>query len=451
MRVAVTGGSGHLGTVLLSRLVEERAVRAIVSLDLRPPAEAASKLRHVEADIRGPDLAAHFSGCDAVVHLAFIVAAPRPRAEVNAVNVEGSRNVFRAAAAAGVKKIVYTSSVAAYGVLPGHPVPIVEETPRRYQPDFLYAATKHQVEAFLDGFEAEHPALRVVRLRPGVFFGAGMEHPLGQALRRGVFPVFTDAPLPVVWDEDVAEAIVAALKADVRGAFNLVADEPLTSQELAALGGFRLLRLPPALRAGLARVGAVLSRIGIGQGMDPAWVQKASPTMIVSAERARRVLGWRPRCPTAADVIRRFAATVPRGPDRRVALFMRAAGVGLRRTIRNEARTMVLRARLALTGPGGGEWTFDIDRGRARVVRGISRPPSAVVTLPASLFLDLLAGRGDVVTAEMTGKVSVHGEPMAALVLEGLVASFRAQARERGLRGLLARRMARWLSREATA
>lgn len=266
--------------MLLRRLIDERAVRAIVSVDLRSPAEAAAKLRHATADVRSPDLAAHFAGCDAVVHLAFIVAKHRPRAEVNAVNLEGSRNVFRAAAAAGARKIVYTSSVAAYGVLPGHPVPIVEETPRRYQPDFPYAATKHEVEAFLDGFEKERPEPAVVRLRPGVFFGAGMEHPLGRALKRGVFPVFTDAPLPVVWDEDVAEAVVLALKADVRGPFNLVADEPLTSRELAALGGLRLLRLPPGLRSGLARVGVALSRIGIGEAMDPVWAEKTGTVMI---------------------------------------------------------------------------------------------------------------------------------------------------------------------------
>ncbi|HSB60108.1 MAG TPA: NAD-dependent epimerase/dehydratase family protein [Vicinamibacteria bacterium] len=451
MNVAVTGASGHLGTVVLKRLIDERPVKHLLSLDLRPPAAAAAKLRHVAADVRSPDLAGHLAGCDAVVHLAFIVTRHLPRREVEAVNVGGSRNVFEAAARAGVKRIVYTSSVAAYGVLPGHPVPIVEDTPRLHQPDFAYAATKHEVEAILDAFEEAQPGIAVVRLRPGIFVGGGMEHPLGRALRRGVFPILSDAPLPLVWDEDVAEAIVLALRSELRGAFNLVADEPLTARRLAELGGFRLLDPPRLLGRGLARLGAALARLGIGDGMDPAWVENAGAPLVVSAERARGVLGWRPRCPTSADVIRRFVETVPRRPDRRIALFMRAVGVGLGRMARTEGRRTFVRVHLALTGPGGGDWSIEIDQGRARVARGVLRPPTCVVTLSASDFLDLVAGRAHVVTSEMTGRVRLQGEPAGAWILEGMVASFREQAKERGLRGKVLRTMARWISRGAPA
>lgn len=451
MKVAVTGGSGHLGTVLLKRLIDDRAVREVLCLDPRPPAAAAAKLRHVALDVRSPGFHEALAGCDALVHLAFVVVKHRPRSEVEAVNVEGSRNVFQGAARAGVKRIVYTSSVAAYGVLPGHPVPIVEETPRRRQDDFPYAATKYEVEAFLDAFEAENPQVAVVRLRPGIFMGGGMEHEVGRALKRGVFLVFSEAPLPLVWDEDVAEAVLLALKGDVRGAFNLVADEPLGTRELAQAGGLRLLRLPPWLLVGLARLAAALSRLGIGEAMDPAWADKAGAAMIVSSARARTVLGWLPSCPTAADVIARFVATVPRRADPRIALFMRAAGVGLRRTVRREGRGLFLRMHLALTGAGGGDWSIEIDRGRARIARGVPRPPTAVLTLEAAVFLDLVSGRLAVATAEMTGKVHLQGEPAAAWILEGLVASFREQAKEKGPRGIVLRHLARWLSRRATA
>src|SRR6185436_101790 len=295
MRVAVTGGSGQLGTVVLRRLIDERSVRGIVSLDLRPPAAGAPKLTAVSADVRDPGLARHLAGCDALVHLAFVVTRYLPRPEVDAINVEGSKNVFRSAAAAGMRKIVYTSSVAAYGLVPGHPVPIVETTPRVFQPDFAYAATKFQVEAFLDEFEREHPEVAVVRFRPGIFFGPGMDHAIGKSLRRGVFFEMGTSPLPVVWNEDVAEAIVLALKQDVRGAFNLTADAPLTSRQLADAGGLRLLRVPPRTRKAMARAVGVLGRLRIVEPIDPAWADSTDAAMIASSARAHAELGWRPR------------------------------------------------------------------------------------------------------------------------------------------------------------
>ncbi|MCU1277537.1 MAG: NAD-dependent epimerase/dehydratase, partial [bacterium] len=140
MRIAVTGAAGQLGTVVLRRLAVERGVTAIRSLDLRPPAVASGKLEHVRADVRDPAFARFLDGCDALVHLAFIVTGAPPRPVFDAINVAGSRNVIEAAVKVGIKKIVYTSSVAAYGVVHGHPRPIVETTPRVHQPAFPYSA-----------------------------------------------------------------------------------------------------------------------------------------------------------------------------------------------------------------------------------------------------------------------------------------------------------------------
>src|SRR5439155_19868861 len=129
---------------------------------------------------------------EALVHLGFVVTRFERREVMDAINVEGSRNVFRAAAAAGIRRIVYSSSVAAYGVVPGQPVPIVEDTPRRYQDDFAYAANKYRVEEHLDGFEREHPEIAVVRLRPSILIGQRMDHRLGDGLRRRAPPPTAD-------------------------------------------------------------------------------------------------------------------------------------------------------------------------------------------------------------------------------------------------------------------
>src|SRR4051812_33963715 len=235
MRIAVTGGSGQLGTLVLRRLADERSVKEIVALDVRPPLIVSGKLRDVRADVRDPKIGEQLQGCDVLIHLAFLVAKRGQRALQDDVNVNGSMNVFRAAVAAGVKRILYASSVAAYGVVPGLPVPVVEDTPRTRQPDFWYACAKFDVEAGLDELEKQHADLNVTRFRPAILVGRRMDHQLGAAMRRGYFP--DGGSMPVVWDEDVADAFLLALRSGARGAFIVAAEEPASARDLASAAG----------------------------------------------------------------------------------------------------------------------------------------------------------------------------------------------------------------------
>jgi nucleoside-diphosphate-sugar epimerase len=302
MRVAITGGSGQLGTQVIRRLLDDGEIEAIVSIDKRPPRLGDRKLRHVEADIRDADLASLFAGCEVVFHFAFIVTGLAPREVFWGVNVGGTKRVFEAAAKAGVKQVVYSSSVAAYGCVPGHPIPIVEDTLRRHQPDFPYSATKFEVEAFLDDFEKAHPELCIVRMRPVILIGPRMEHPLGEALPRRILPAVTTKVMPIVWDEDVADFAILAMKKKARGPFNLSADDLRSASELAKATGIRSLSVPRPL----ARLAARLS-----PNVDPAWLDIQDVTLIASSDKAK-ALGWSPRCPTAVSVIQRFLDVVPK-------------------------------------------------------------------------------------------------------------------------------------------
>jgi nucleoside-diphosphate-sugar epimerase/putative sterol carrier protein len=449
MKVAVTGGSGQLGTLVLRNLGADRSVSEIVSIDLKPPRVAIKKLRAVSADVRDPKIADHFQGCDALIHMAFVVTGPSGP-EFNAINVGGSRNVFDAAISAGVKRIVYASSIAAYGVVPGHPVPIVETTPRVYQPAFAYSATKFLVEEYLDEIEARAPDVAIVRLRPAILIGAHMEHALGDGLRRRVMVhLGGTTPMPIVWDEDVADAAVLAVKSDVRGAFNLAADEPLSVEDLAAAGGLRVIHPPPAVMSGARRVLPWLSRLHIGRASDPAWLENLDVPMIISSAKAREVLGWQPRCPTAVDVIRYYAETVPSRTDPRLLVFFRLLPfASSSRDLPADAKRMDAQLHLALTGPTGGDFDIELRQGRLSVRPGVPRPPSASVSMKATVFLDLLSGRTDFATAQMTGKVRVEGEALATMIVRGLVTKFRQVAAEAGVRAWPARRLSDWLSRQ---
>src|SRR3954463_13218006 len=264
MRVAVTGGAGQLGTLVLRRLCADRTVSEVRSLARRPPLAASPKLKTILADVRDPGIAGHVQGCDVLVHLAFLVAKRGTREIQDGVNVEGSKNVVRAALHAGVGRIVYASSIAAYGVVAGHPEPIVESTPRIRQPSFWYASAKYDVESFLDEMEAAHPEVAFVRFRPAILLGRRMEHALGAAFRRGVLPESGPTPVPVVWDEDVADAFVLATKSEpARGAFNLAADEPLPARELAGAARLRTLVVPTFVRKALSGADSLAAWLGL--------------------------------------------------------------------------------------------------------------------------------------------------------------------------------------------
>ena len=447
MKIAVTGGSGQLGTLVLRRLIADKNIKEVLAIDLRPPAVAGAKIRMLRADIRQLNFAEYLHGCDILIHLAFVVTRYLPRPEFDAINIEGSKNVFRAAAAAGVKHIVYASSIAAYGTVPGHPNPIVETTPRHYHHAMPYAAAKYRVEEFLDEFETQHPNIIVTRFRPAILLGVYMEHPFGQTLRRRRIISRGDTPIPIVWDEDVAEAMMLAIRAGAHGAFNLAAETPLNAAELARIGKLQLPKLPQGLLLILVYASIPLTKLGISAAIDPAWLKEAKGVLIVSSEKARQELKWQPHCPAAADVIKKYVEIVPKQLDARLARFFRVLGLAARWQRPTPMQQQVsARIHLALTGATGGDLMLSLNRGRLSIEKRIPRPPTAVVRLSAATLLDLLAGRVDFTAALMTGKIHQEGEPTGMTALHSLVTTFRANTAQRGLRGWLARRLVRKLT-----
>src|SRR5688500_4016994 len=153
-----------------------------------------------------------------------------------------------------------------------------------------------------------------------------MEHPLGSALRMRVLPDGGATPIPIVWDEDVAEAVMLAIEKGegARGAFNLCATDLLPASELARAVGIRSPKIPKALLAAGARLGPVMERAGLGPAMDPDWLEQRDTVIVPDVRKAREVLGWSPTCPTATDVLRKFLAVVPERADPRISLFMLA-------------------------------------------------------------------------------------------------------------------------------
>src|SRR5688500_16262194 len=126
MRVVVIGASGNVGTSVLRSLAAEAAVDSVLGVARRLPEADFPKTEWATADVARDDLRPLLSGADAVVHLAWLIQPSRDEPAMYATNVTGSRNVFRAAAEAGVGSIVYASSVGTYA--PGPKDRRVDET-----------------------------------------------------------------------------------------------------------------------------------------------------------------------------------------------------------------------------------------------------------------------------------------------------------------------------------
>src|SRR4051812_10147744 len=316
LTVAVTGPTGTFGFGLMPRLQSDARIARVVGIARRPfdPLEHGwTKLEYRRGDVR--DRAAledAFAGADVVVHLAFMITGTASRQTIRAINVDGTLNAFRAAAAAGAQRFVYASSVAAYGFHPDNPQPMTEEWPTRPAAHLFYAQEKAEIEQLLGEEAAVHPELGLYLLRPPVVLGP---HTVGAkdllpgplaAVGRGVagaigrFPLPLPAPVPdlpvqFIHEDDVGQAFqLCIVGAGAPGAYNITGDGVLSGADVARELGLAPLRIPGGLVRRAARGLAALPAPGF---LPPAteWVEAASHPAIMDATKAKRELAWSPR------------------------------------------------------------------------------------------------------------------------------------------------------------
>jgi UDP-glucose 4-epimerase len=326
MRVAVFGATGNIGTALIERLGVEDSVEEITGIARRRPAWAPPKTTWVQADITTDELVPHLRGADVVVHLAWAFQPTHDPLETWLVNVAGSQRVFRAAADAGVGAVVYASSVGAYSPGPKD-LPVDESWPTDALPTAAYGREKSYVERVLDVLVAEHPELRVVRLRPAFVFQAGAAAEQwrifasrlvpGSVVRRGFLPLVPRTEglcFQVVHAADVAEAFRLAVVSDARGPFNIAAEPPIGAEELAALLGARPVAVPRWLLRALVAAAWHVRLIGA----SPELLDLALSLPVMDTSRAREQLGWRPRY-SSSDAFHAFLDGLEGGAGRATA------------------------------------------------------------------------------------------------------------------------------------
>jgi UDP-glucose 4-epimerase len=313
LQVAVTGPTGEIGKPLMAELERRAEVGDVLGMARRPfdPAEEGwEKVAYRRGDIldRGA-LAALFDGADVAVHLAFAIFGSRE--ETRKVNLQGTRNVFETAIKAGVTRLVYASSVAAYGFHPENPQPLTEDVPARGSEGFYYSAQKAELEDLLDELLLGSGVDAYV-FRPCIVAGPRATMLIEQTvdavrvgdpvplLRKGVerlpllSPVLPDpgVPIQLVHHDDVARAMAAAICGDgPPGVYNLAGEGEVRVRDIARELGWRWVPVPrPAVSVGTAAA----RRLSFASA-KLEWGIAAETPVLMDTAKAREDLDWRPR------------------------------------------------------------------------------------------------------------------------------------------------------------
>src|SRR5919198_165289 len=284
MRVVVIGATGNVGVRVVEALARRDEVDEIVGIARRRPDIAPPKTTYAAADIRHADLRTLFRGADVVVHLAWMIQPGRDERVTASTNIEGSRRVVQAVIEAGVRALVYASSVGAYAPGPKS-MRVDEEWPTTGISSSFYSRHKAAVERDLRWRAAIHPGLRIVVVRPALIFQRGAASEIQRLFLGPLFPhALANPKLVPILPLPRGLAVQAVPPRDVPEGH------------------------APAVPAALVRAGAAATFAAHLQPSEPGWLDMGLQTPLMATDRLR-ALGWSPRH-SATDALRELLAGI---------------------------------------------------------------------------------------------------------------------------------------------
>ncbi|TDH39271.1 SDR family oxidoreductase [Pseudohoeflea suaedae] len=245
-RILITGAAGMVATALL----EELQGHEVIATDKSRPKHLPDNASFETMDVRESDPAEVIARTrpDVIVHLASVVNPPRGtgRGFAYDVDVTGTRNVIDAALAANVRRLVVTSSGAAYGYHADNAVPLTESDPIRGNHEFPYAHHKRLVEEMLAKTRSDHPELEQVVLRVGTVLGEGTDNQITALFRKPKLLALkgSESPFVFIWTRDLARILKRAATDGPPGIYNVAGDGALGMDDLSGILGKPVTRLP---------------------------------------------------------------------------------------------------------------------------------------------------------------------------------------------------------------
>jgi len=290
-RVIVTGVCGNLGRAVARRL--HRGAQ-VIGIDWRSFADLPSDVERHEIDIRRRKSRDIFrrSRASAVVHLQISRSLRRPAGETHSWNLEVFSSIMEYVAAYDIPKLVLLSTAEVYGPHPDNPQFIPEDYPLYGADNFPQIRDIVEMDMLAQSFFWRAPACSLVILRPVHVVGyVGNQAMRWLGMREPPVAAGFDPMVQLAHERDVVAAIEAALDPAVKGVFNVASDGEMPMSGILRALHRRPVRVPSILLSGVSALGYGVAATQIPPGM----VDYLKYPCMVDTERARRVMGLRPR------------------------------------------------------------------------------------------------------------------------------------------------------------
>lgn len=290
--VAITGINSYFAATLLPQLEADPDVDAIIGIDNAPWKGGYSKVKFFKQDIRSPGLSDILKGADTVFHMAFIVGEIRDKKATSDININGTRNVFEACVAAGVRKVVYTSSATVYGSSKDNPLGITENQALIKHRDSYYNASKVDVEKFAADYAAKYPEIIFTTIRAALLFGPCINNMFSKlfSMKLSALPIGVSYN-QYIHEEDLGEALYLSFTKDLPGIYNVGADDAISTISAFRRAGVIIVSVPAFLLKWLATIGFFLRIFPAGGG----WVTLGRYTIFMNCDKFKSATGWQPK------------------------------------------------------------------------------------------------------------------------------------------------------------
>jgi len=291
--VAITGVNSYFASTLLSRLQADPEIEKIIGMDVSPWRGGYSKVEFFRKDVCSSGIEKLFAGVDTVYHLAFIVGEIKDKEKTSRINIQGSKNIFKACVNNGVRKVIYTSSNTVYGAYRENILHHTEESPLYKNRESYYNQNKIEVEEFVNGFFADHPEIILTVIRAALLFGPNTKNMFSKLYEPKVtaMPIGSAAHIHFIHEEDLGDALHIAFSQDLPGIYNVGADDAVSARWTFHQADTKIIPLPMSL---LKPAANLMFKVGLSPA-GAGWVIMACNTIFSSNRKFREATGWTPK------------------------------------------------------------------------------------------------------------------------------------------------------------
>ena len=251
-RVAITGGSGYIGSRLVEKLENEPQIDSIVNIDSNPPSKLLdnSKVTFIQHDISTP-LVNHLQelNIQAMIHLAHVLRPSHSRKHTRQVNVGGTSNILNACATYGIKKIIYLSSTTIYGAHPNNPQVFTEKSPIRPNKGFQYSEDKAEAETKIKSFLLSNSKTKTTILRSCPVIGPNANNFVSNAFLKPFLISINgyDPPMQFIHENDLTNILHKCVIDDIQGLYNIAGNDFVFWSEVGKILKRMTISLPTKL------------------------------------------------------------------------------------------------------------------------------------------------------------------------------------------------------------